>query len=83
MNISNQDIKSRAKSVLARTMKVNPDELKDDVAQQDLSDWDSVHHMNVVLGLENEFDIEFEDRELPMLTSLPAIVDSIQRHLDG
>jgi acyl carrier protein len=80
MSISDQEIKDRAKAVLAKTMKVNPNDLKDDIAQQDISEWDSVHHMNVVVGLENEFDIEFLDSDLPTLTSIPAIVAAIQRY---
>jgi acyl carrier protein len=81
MNISDHEIRERAKIVLARTMKMTLSDLKDEIAQHDLSAWDSVHHMNVVLGLESEFDIQFPDSELPTLTSLPAIVEAVQRHL--
>ena len=39
-----------------------------------------VHHMNVVLALENDFGIEFTDAELPTLTSLPLLVAAIEKH---
>ena len=37
--------------------------------------------MNVVLALENDFNIEFTDAELPTLTSLPMLVGAIEKHL--
>jgi acyl carrier protein len=78
--MTKDEIKQRARAALARTLKVNPDEISDTASQVDFSRWDSVHHMNVVLALENDFGIEFEDAELPNLTSLPSLVDAIAKH---
>jgi acyl carrier protein len=81
--MSKDEIKDRARAVLARVLKVDPRSIADNTSQMDLSDWDSVHHMNVVLGLENEFGIEFEDAELQTMTSLPLLVAAIERHAAG
>jgi len=78
--MTGEEIKSRARAVLANALKVNPDTIPDNASQMDLSEWDSVHHMNVVIALENDFGIEFEDAELPTLTSLPLLVGAIGRH---
>jgi acyl carrier protein len=78
--MSKDEIKERARAVLARTLKVSPDAISDTASQTQLSQWDSVHHMNVVLALENDFGIEFDDTELPTLTSLPLLVAAIEKH---
>ena len=78
--MTQEEIRNRARAVLAKVLKTDIETIGDDISQMELSDWDSVRHMNVVLGLENEFDIEFDDAELPKLTSLPLMVASIQRH---
>ena len=78
--MTGEEIRSRARAVLANALKVNPDTIPDNASQMDLSEWDSVRHMNVVIALENDFGIEFEDAELPTLTSLPLLVDAIRRH---
>jgi len=74
------EIRDRARIVLAKALKVNPETIGDSASQLDLSQWDSVRHMNVVLALENDFGIEFEDAELPTLTSLPLMVAAIEKH---
>ena len=79
--MTKEEIKDRARAALAKALKVKPETIADTASQMDLSDWDSVRHMNVVLALENDFDIEFTDAELPNLTSLPMLVAAIEKHL--
>ena len=81
--MTQDEIKDRARAALARVLKVAPETITDTTSQTDLSDWDSVRHMNVVLALENDFDIQFDDDELPKLTSLPQLVSAVQRHVNG
>src|SRR5439155_26513641 len=79
-SMTKDEIKVRARVVLAKALKVDPQTIADNASQTNLSDWDSVRHMNVVLALENDFGIEFEDAELPILTSLPLLVAAIEKH---
>jgi acyl carrier protein len=79
--MSNDEIKTRARAALAQGLKVPADKITDDASQMNLSEWDSVRHMNVVLALENDFGIEFADSELMNLTSLPLMVAAIEKHI--
>lgn len=78
--MTKEEIKARARAALAKALKTDPEAIADNASQMDLSEWDSVRHMNVVLALENDFGIEFEDAELPTLTSLPLLVAAIEKH---
>jgi acyl carrier protein len=79
--MTNEEIKTRARAALAKALKVAPETIREDASQLSLNEWDSVHHMNVVLALENDFGIEFTDAELPTLTSLPLLVAAVEKHL--
>jgi len=35
--------------------------------------WDSLKHMNLIVGLEEEFDIEFNDEDIGSLLNLKLI----------
>lgn len=78
--MSKDEIKTKVRAILARTLKVDPAAIVEEASQANLSQWDSVQHMNVVLGVENEFEIEFEDVELPNLTTFPLLVDAVAKH---
>ncbi len=79
--MTTEEIKTRARATLARALKMDPNAIAENASQMNLTAWDSVHHMNVVLALENEFEIEFTDSELPKLNSLPLMVAAIEKHL--
>lgn len=79
--MTKDEIRTRARAALAKALKVAPENITDNASQMDLSAWDSVRHMNVVLAVENDFDIEFGDDELPTLTSLPNLVAAIEKHV--
>jgi acyl carrier protein len=81
--MTKDEIKTRARAALAKALKTDPNAIGDDASQAQLSDWDSVRHMNVVLALENDFEIEFEASELPGLTSLPLLIAAIEKHTAG
>ena len=81
--MTKDEIRARARAVLAKALKTDLETITDHASQTELSDWDSVRHMNVVLALENAFGIEFEDAELPTLTSLPLLVAAIEKHTTG
>jgi acyl carrier protein len=48
-----------------------------------IGEWDSVKHMNVILAVENEFDVEFDDEELANTHSIPRMVEAVAKHLGG
>lgn len=56
-------------------------ELDEDMTTDDFDNWDSVTQMIIVSMIEKEFDIVFKLREVGMLDSVEAFVDSIEEKL--
>ncbi len=47
----------------------------------DVSEWDSLKHMELVFCLEERFDVQFAESEFMVLTSPSAILSRIRKHL--
>ena len=43
-----------------------------------IENWDSLHHMNLVLALEEEFDVEFSDEQVMKMDSVGEIIKLLQ-----
>lgn len=41
--------------------------------------WDSLHHVELIFSIEDEFDIRFEEAELAAMTSLHALTEAVAR----
>jgi acyl carrier protein len=48
-----------------------------DTSQKNLKAWDSLAHIRLISGIENEFDIQFNLTEIEQLTSVTQLVQAI------
>ena len=72
-------------AVLARVQDVFRAELDDedlliapDTSQRNLKAWDSLAHIRLVSGIENEFDIQFSLAEIEQIASVRQFVQLIE-----
>ena len=49
-----------------------------DTSQKNLKAWDSLAHIRLISGIENEFDIQFNLAEIEQLTSVTQLVRAIE-----
>jgi acyl carrier protein len=63
-------MRERIKKVLSEVLKTTVD---DDTAQDSCAAWDSLHHLNLIIELEIEFDISFEPEEIACMKSIEII----------
>jgi acyl carrier protein len=75
-------------ALLARLQDIFRAELDDDnlvigieTRQADLKAWDSLAHIRLVGGIENEFDFQFSLAEIEQINSVRQFVDAIGEHL--
>jgi acyl carrier protein len=63
----------RIRDVLSAVFRLDPAGIGEDLSSDTLAAWDSLKHMQVVVALEQEFGVEFEDEEIPRLLSFRGI----------
>lgn len=56
-------------------------ELSETTTASDIEDWDSLMHINLVSATEDEFDLEFEMKDILELKNVGTFVDLILREL--
>lgn len=69
----------KARGIFCQIMEISPDALPEEISPDTVSNWDSIMHLNLVLALEDEFDMEFDEDEVGNLLSLNAFVKSIDQ----
>ena len=71
-------MRERLKSVLADVMGLPEGSVADDASPATIGTWDSLRHMNLILALEEEFSVQFDDAELSSLTSFSKICSALE-----
>ena len=67
------EINNRIARVISAVFELPVDEINDDFSPDNYALWDSLKHMNLVVALEEEFNIEFIDDEIVKMMSLSQI----------
>ena len=75
MNAS--DTEEQFFSILSSMLNVPRDQLDRKSSRDTVEQWDSLRHMHLVLALEEEFGIEFDDAEVAGLSAANDLLDSI------
>jgi acyl carrier protein len=71
----------RLKAVMSAILEVDPSSLNEDSSVETVPGWDSLQQMNLIIAIEDEFNIRLPEDELVNLTSLPALQDAVDRSL--
>ena len=67
------DMSEKLTAILMQVFDIEEDEAAQDLTREDVSKWDSLTHMDLVLTLENEFDIRLEVDDIIAMQSLDKI----------
>ncbi|MBI9080442.1 MAG: acyl carrier protein [Pseudodesulfovibrio sp.] len=71
-------MKERAYTVIANVMNVPADSVNDNSSPDNIEQWDSIKHMNLVLALEQEFSVQFDDEQVADMLSAELVVETLR-----
>lgn len=71
-------MKERAYKVIANVMNVPADSVGDDSSPDTIEQWDSIKHMNLVLALEQEFGVQFDDEQVTDMLNAELVYETLK-----
>jgi len=78
-----ESIISEVISILSDLFNVSPEELGPDSSPDTVEGWDSVQHVNIVLDLEQRFNICLSPPEIEAMVSVNLIADIVRKKIQG
>ena len=66
----------RIKNVMSAVFEIPVEQIQDKSSPDTIESWDSLKHMNMVVALEEEFEVEFTDDEILEMMNY-ALIKSI------
>ena len=76
-------MKEEVKKIMAAIFKINVSEIPDDAIQKGISEWDSLHHLMLIVELESHFDVSFEPEEIGIMISLNKVLEILKLKVNG
>jgi len=69
---------NRILKIVSQVMEVPLEQLNEESSPDTIENWDSLKHMNLILALEEEFDVNFSDEEIVEMLSVEIIVETLK-----
>jgi len=60
--------------ILSQVMGVSHGDLNEDSSPDTVENWDSLHHMSLILALEEEFEVQFTDEQVVDMMNVKLIL---------
>lgn len=70
-------MKETIKGLMATVFNKDISEINEDASPDTVDAWDSLGHMNLIVALEENFNVTFNDDEIPELLSFEDIVQKL------
>ena len=77
----NSSIAERVRTIAADVFEIAPTDVTASSSPDTIASWDSLHHLTLVLALEQEFALEFSPEEIEQLLSVELIADLLEEKL--
>jgi acyl carrier protein len=74
-------MKNEIKKIMAAVFMTGEKNIADDIRQGDFEKWDSLQHLNLVVALEEQYQVTFEPAEIMDMTDLGKIILYLEKKL--
>ena len=70
----NNNIEKRIKNVISAVFEISVEEIGDESSPDTIESWDSLKHINMIVALEEEFNVEFTDDNITEMINMKLIL---------
>lgn len=74
-------MENRVKKVIAEILDIEINSINDNTSPETVESWDSLKQMNIIVALEEEFDIEFSDEDIIEMLNFRLICSIVKQYL--
>ena len=74
-------MEEQVKQVMADILDLDPGSIDESTTQDNTETWDSLSQINLLVALEQEFNIAFEPAEVELLLSFQDILEVLEKKL--
>jgi acyl carrier protein len=71
-------VEQKIKAIMANVFKIDINEINDETSAEDIDHWTSLEHVDFLVKLQKEFEIEFTDSQIVEMLSYKTVVQNVK-----
>jgi len=79
-----KSVEQKIKAIMAKVFKIDSNDINEETSAENIAQWTSLEHVEFILNLQKEFDIEFTDSQIvDELLSYKTVVQSVRASIEA
>jgi acyl carrier protein len=74
-------MEDQIKQIMADVLDLEAECIEESTTQDNTPNWDSLNHVNLIIAVEQEFDLTFSPEEIEGMVSFSKIVETLETKL--
>jgi len=75
------NILNRVMEIASKELEIPIEQVFPELSINTVESWDSLGHLNLILAIEEEFDVKFLTEEIPNLSSIKIITETVKKKI--
>ena len=71
---------TEVKEILAKVLEIDIATIFDKATQKVIAKWDSLQHLNLIVEIEDKYDISIDPEDISEMLSLDKIIETIKKY---
>ena len=76
-------VEKRIKAIMATVFKIDINDINEETSADNIDRWTSLEHVDFLVNLQNEFEIEFTDSQIVEMLSYKTVVQNVRAAMTG
>ena len=76
-------VEQKIKAIMANVFKIDINEIDEETSADNIDQWTSLEHVDFLVNLQKEFDIEFTDSQIVEMLSYKTVVQNVTAAIKG
>ncbi len=68
------------KEILSKVLEIDIAIIFDNATQKDIAKWDSLQHLNLIVEIEDKYDISIDPEDISEMLSIDKIIEIIKKY---
>ena len=76
-------VEKRIKAIMAKVFKIGINDISEETSADNMDQWTSLEHVDFLVNLQKDFDIEFTDSQIVEMLSYKTVVQNVRAAITG
>ena len=71
---------SEIKEIMSKVLEIDISTISNTASQKDISKWDSLQHLNLIVEIEDKYDISIDPEDISVMITIEKIVEVVNKY---